>query len=217
MSSVRLSTNLRHMIQRNATSVFQQSIGTAQQKLADDYYNRLNEVTYQTVLGHYNFSSFPSSWFVNTNIMTVTILPHILIAPYVHKNRYILTSTSIKEYNVPKISELLFTGSNTSILRAGEVVIPDKLYQEYDKFQGRIKKIELERDEFNKELKQILNRCNTLKQCLDAWPQGESLVPSEYIRRLNQLAEKREKPERVEPTVATTLSTVLIKRTLLNK
>jgi hypothetical protein len=71
---------------------------------------------------------------------------------------------------------------------------------------------------FINELSSILERCNTLKQFLNAWPQGENLVPADVMRTYNAPPEKRVNPlEHIAPEVSTELSVALLKQTIVNK
>ena len=91
----------------------------------------------------------------------------------------------------------------------------DALYQEYADYQSKIDKLKNEQKEFRDKIKSIVKRCNTLKQFLQVWPQGENLVPENVLKKYHAPTEKRVNPaEEIE--IDDSLSAALIRRKVIN-
>lgn len=218
MASVRMSETLRSNIKLKANQLFQPAIEKAEGKLAKDYYQRLFDHLYEIkVSNHYMFkkipiNDWPLEWLETAKGFTVVIDDHG------NATKYRITSLNLSNKQIPKCADEWPVNWNSILDFKSINDCNSDLITEYRNYQAGIKKEENKRRNFINELSSILERCNTLKQFLNAWPQGENLVPADVMRTYNAPPEKRVNPlEHIAPEVSTELSVALLKQTIVNK
>jgi hypothetical protein len=212
MASVRMSEALRSNITTKAMQLFQPAIEKAEGKLAKDYYQRLFDHLYEIkVSSHYMLkkipiNDWPLEWLQTAKGFSVII------------GDYRIASIGLSNKQIPKCADEWPVNWNGLLDFKRVDDCNSDLITEYENYQAGIKKEENKKRNFMNELSSILKRCNTLKQFLNAWPQGENLVPADVMRTYNAPPEKRVNPaEHITPEVSTELSVALLKQTIVNK
>lgn len=216
MASVRMSADLRSTIICNAKQLFQPTLNKATNKLAPDFADRLMDEIYTEMISSLPIMQkapieyWPSDWL--TNVKKVSC---ILIHPTINAEYNIHASDLIKTYKIPSThNQVGWNGFDAKRFQCS-----DALFREYHEVREGIKKIQEEQKTFCNKIESIIKRCNTLKQFLELWPQGENLVPPDVMQTYNKPAEKRINPvikDQIDIDDAA-LSSVLIKRTLVNR
>jgi hypothetical protein len=216
-----MSETLRADIKSKANQLFQPAIEKAESKLAKDYYQRLFDHLYEIkVSNHYMFkkipiNNWPSEWLETAKGFTVVIDEEHGNAT---KQGNRITSLNLSHKQIPKCAEEWPVNWNGILDFKRVNDCNSDLITEYRNYQAGIKKERDKKMNFINELSSILERCNTLKQFLNAWPQGENLVPADVMRTYNAPPEKRVNPlEHIAPEVSTELSVALLKQTIVNK
>jgi len=74
--------------------------------------------------------------------------------------------------------------------------------QEYatDLFNRRNENKEAEH-QYRHKVRDLLERCNTLKQLLEVWPAAENLVPSEYVCKLHEKVTRKQRAQSVKEEI----------------
>jgi len=197
MANVRLSESIRDKINNNAHNLFNKALERNQEKLADDFFDRLAEeiidikINSLDVMQRAPINIWPKEW---------TVLINQLYCTFPYDGEQISTGyvELIKKYRVPKCSNLI-SGYGRDRLEVKNFQPSHALLNEYLKIHLKDQEILQERSAFCDQIRNILRQCNTLKQFLDAWPQGENLVPPEVMRKHNEPTQKRERVKPAEP------------------
>jgi hypothetical protein len=66
--------------------------------------------------------------------------------------------------------------------------------------ERRKKNNEAEND-YRHKVRDLLARCNTLKQLLEVWPAAENLVPSEYVVKLHEKVTRKQRAQSVKEEI----------------
>lgn len=212
MASIRMSEQLRSDIKRKAAAIFQPAIDKANVSLAPDFYRRLYDdaydkiITQHPVLQKLPIDQWPKDWVQEIKGFD----GHI----YDGTTLYYISRDLDLKYKVPASCNLV---SYNSRLKIGNFSCGPALFDEYDQWQKKCGKQSKKKSDFVEQISNILKRCNTLKQFLNAWPQGENLVPADVMAKYNAPPEKRINPaEHITPDVSTELSSTLVKQTIIN-
>ena len=208
MASVRMSRKLRENIIRNGNNLFSKPAQRAATSLADDYSDRMMTHIWQDYFEKY-IKSLPDDWCINIETADGTLKGNYKgeIKNINHHYRF------TKKYKIPHISKLITWNDSLNLNK--DYILSQELFDELAEYKGRIEKVEKEKKTFVDQLTYTLNKCNTLKQFLDVFPDGEKLVPITTMEIYN---DKTAKPksiaaeERMEPEVATELSSILMRR-----
>lgn len=74
--------------------------------------------------------------------------------------------------------------------------------QEYatDLFNRRNENKEAE-NQYRHKVRDLLNRCNTLKQLLEVWPAAENLVPPEYVSKMHEKITRKQRAQSVKEEI----------------
>ena len=212
MSSIRMTGYLRGQIMSKGHNLFAEAIEKADKELASDFGDRLMGEIYDTHYRPFIPKNFPTEWTQTIKGINLTLDGTVKGTGTISYN---VTLSVNRVYNIPSVSNLV---SYQNYLRQpNNFICSQLLFDEYYKFRSRVNKIRTEAKEFTTDLNRVLNRCNTLKQFLESWPQGESLIDPEIIKELNKPRPKRETPERIDSESRLKLSTTLIKRTILKR
>ena len=115
----------------------------------------------------------------------------------------------IKEYKIPDIKILKGYGDR---FKLNDYKPSQKLFDEIGKYETRLAKIKKEQADFKESLENTLSKCNTLKQFLDVWADGEQLIPEEVMERYNTETVKPAAREEIDPEITNKLSSVLMRR-----
>jgi hypothetical protein len=215
MASVRMTNDLRKIINDQAGNVFDGAVARAEKQIDPMLNDRLAMEYWNVVLKDYT-DKLPNPWMCQVERLTCEV-------------KYIDIQGAIEEYNiyterlmkplaVPKIIDLVEEDD-----RGWTLSIPDNfmfsetIVDEVTKWQNKINKVFAEQLAFEKNIKNILERCNTLKQFFDLWPQGENLVTASIMSDYNKANVVKKKDPIITEEVAQELSTSLLKQTLINK
>ena len=217
MASVRISNELRAQIEQEVMNLFKKSIQKAEDSLADDFGKRLAREVYDREITNHSFmiknpiDTWPEEWLDDYRPLSIKICSSKTDTTYT-----IQINDDAFSFQYPKcINSNYVTYSSYNAERFEPSV---ELFHEYDVYKHKVRKKYHERTEFLEQVKSVLNKCNTLKQFLNAWPQGENLVPADVMAKYNAPPEKRVNPaEHVTPEVSTELSATLIKKTIVNR
>jgi hypothetical protein len=213
MASVRMSQELRNIIENQGAALFVESINKAQKKLADDFPDRLMDDIYANEYEKYvvHLNALPAAWLMTVNGCYIQVKGTVDAIDYAYS---VHAESTTKDYLLPKVDGLKESYGGNKYYKDGHRP-SQPIFDELHKYHSRIKKIQDERDKFVTTLKKTLSRCNTLKQFIDVWPHAEELIPESYLRKLNEVV-VRNKQERIDPKVSTEISSILVKRSILN-
>jgi len=214
MSSVRMSEKLRERIVQKGQSIFNTSVARLQNNLAADFHDRAATEYIRSEINQF-IPDIPDNWCAKIDHVTYKINYQLnaLLTQWSWTEE-----TLVKKQTIPKIYGLYSEGFGDS----KTLNIPDKfqfsqkLMDELSTWRTAIHKANSEKTEFMDELKRILKRCNTLKQFLDTWPQGENIVPAEILAKLNEKPVREKKEPLITEEASVALSTTLLKRTLMS-
>lgn len=214
MSSVRMSEKLRIRIKQKGDQIFAVSSNRLNGNLAKDFHDRAATEYINTEM---SFSAeIPDKWTAKIDNVTYTI--NYLVNGTLLTEMAFSQRSLIKKITIPKIYGLYsenFGDSKILDIPKG-FKFSQGLCDEISKWRQAIRLAHDEQHAFTSELKRILTRCNTLKQFLDTWPQGENLVPPEVLAKLNEKPVREKKEPLMTEEASVALSTTLLKRTLMS-
>jgi hypothetical protein len=205
MASVRMSKQLKDLITNKARDLFSQPYSRALDALAEDYGDRLMTDVCTNDFDKY-IPLIPESWCTKIDEASGYIT-----GDYKGEvKKYYVSFNLVKKYTVPNIRDLMnhYRGN----FEFKDYKPSQDLFDEYAKYEARKEKIDNERKEFVDKITQSLDRCNTLKQFLDVWPDGEQLVPEDVMIKYNTEPVKPPPRETMDPEITTELSSVLMRR-----
>jgi len=208
MASIRMTAYLRSTISMAGRRLFASAIEKAEGKLDPTFYDRLAQEVYDSRYAARDIHHFPQDWTMKTKGISTTIK-----STDSDKPRYAISSTCNASHTVLEINSHVL--SSCKFLYMNTFECSDALYDEYYKYKENIVKRTKERDAFQEELNNVLKRCNTLKQFLDLWPHGESLINQQTMAEFNKPPEKRKTIEHVPEDVSAMMSSTLIKRSIV--
>jgi len=211
MASVRMTKELIENIRNQAYQLFDKNIKKTSDTLDATFYTRLLNEVHKAKIAIYNIEQFPNEWKIQIEGL------HGKISGTIDgiKKKWSVNKQVDTSLMIPHIGLLL---NYNRYYEFGTYECSESLFKEYDKYTTRCDKAVQERSEFVHEVVTIASRCNTLKQFLDAWPQGESLLDPAVIRKLHEKPKKREKLVCEDgEDITMNLSSVLIKRTITNQ
>lgn len=217
MSSVRMSKVIRDKIIKTGDELFEKSLHKLHEALATDFHDRIAAEYIQYEFATY-LSVVPDHWKQTVSQVTYAIDYNIGHVNGVTTEFAFDKMTLLKRPEIIKIDKMFNEGFGKiyTLCIPTEYQFAASLSLEITEWRNEIRKTHNEQEEFMDELKNILNRCNTIKQFLDIWPQGENLTPPDILARLNEKP-LREKPEPILTEEASvTLSQTLLKRTLMS-
>ena len=214
MSSVRMSEKLRERIVQNGEAIFTASDKRARGNLAKDIHDRAAAEYVKAEL--HIIAGIPAAFHGNVSHVSYK-LKYKLEGDATHEMSW-NEAPLLKKITIPKIYDIYSESyGNSKVLNIPpSFVFSESLGEEVSKWRLAIRKVELERKDFMDELKRILKRTNTLKQFLDAWPQGENLVPNDVLAKLNEKPVREKKEPLMTEEASVALSTTLLKRTLMS-
>jgi hypothetical protein len=220
MASVRMSEKLREEIMNNAHKIFSNSAEKAQASLPELFHDRAIQEYYTAAFKLY-IDKIPAEWKNTVNKIS-------------YKMEYVLANDSLKTIQHMTWSEVAIikpvtipmlhliyreTYGGTRICNIPNTFdFSDELKTELGFFRDRCRKVADEEESFCNNLKAILRRTNTLKQFTDVWPQGENLIPAYALAALNEKTTrvKKDNDQILSEEVSKSLSTTLLKRTLMS-
>lgn len=215
MASVRMTNDLRKIINKQAECVFDGAVARAEKQIDPMLNDRLAMEYWNGHLKEYT-DKLPNPWMCQVDRMSCEI-------------KYVDLNGDIEEYNiyaerilkplaVPKIINLVtISDAYTCLDIPDNYSFSEGIVEEVTKWQNKINKVFAEQLAFEKNIKNILERCNTLKQFFDLWPQGENLVTPSIMSDYNKANVVKKKDPIITEEVAQELSTSLLKQTLINK
>ena len=217
MASVRMSNQLRANITQQGEGIFLTSIQRLQNNLADDIHDRAAaEYIAKEITPH--ILNMRPEWMGNVAEITYSIRYQLTSSNNPKETFKFDTEALLKKVRIPKILGLYVVGYG----QIKSLYVPDKfefsygLVQEVTKWQTAIADTEAERRKFMNELKKILKRCNTLKQFLDVWPQGENLISPTVLAKLHARPVREKKEPMLSEEASVELSVTLLKRKLMS-
>lgn len=218
MSSVRMSNNLRKQIEIAAKALFIKSEHKIRTSFAVDYHDRAAKEFVDTEFKpHITAGNIPIQYLAKINAVTYKM-------PYkVNEGGGIIVYDWSDEALLNPIEIIkLFDYYSEGFGKAKVLTIPPKfkfsmvLQDELSTWRRKIRTCNEEENDFMTEIKRITSRCNTIKQFLDTWPQGENLLPADVMRAFNTKPKKREKVPLITEEASVTLSATLLKRTIMS-
>ena len=215
MASVRMSNDLRKRIINNGNRLFDKSINVLQETLAGDIHDRAAKEFVDFKFKKY-IDLVPDEW-IDT-IGRVNYKIKFTVGEGEESVYSFNDETLIKTLKIVRLHGLYSYGfGNPHILNIPDgFTFSQGLSDEVTKWRSKIMATSLEQTTFINELKGILKRCNTIKQFLDTWPQGENIVPSDILTKLNVKPIREKKVPLITEEASVALSTTLLKRTLMS-
>ena len=213
MASVRMTISLRDVIHGKGHSLFNNTIEKSQ-VLPEDFAQRLWTEINDHLFTKLDVAGWPASWCMESERFQVRKLKGVVVdSPMVDTAAlsYSYNSPTMPKFRTPLIKPIMDWNSNICL---NSFTPSDELFQILYKQRVKTAKVHNEQRTFCAELKSTLARCNTLKQFLDAWPHGESLIDDDIMAQHNAATEKKVRAEVVAPDVSATMSSILLKRTL---
>ncbi len=214
MSSVRMSDKLRERIIRKGEAIFSASLVRLNGNLATDFHDRAATEYIESEIKQF-ISDIPTKWCSDINRVTYQIIYMVELRP----TAWSWSEESLaKRLIIPKIYGLYSEGFGDSktLNIPIDFNFSEGLESELTKWRKAIRDTNSEQKLFLDELKRIVKRCNTLKQFLDTWPQGENIVPPEILAKLNEKPVREKKEPLLTEEASVALSTTLLKRTLMS-
>lgn len=214
MASVRMSNNLRKQIENAATNLFLKSKEKIRAAFPKDFHDRAAReyVNYKFVP---QIPTIPEEYLVKINQVTYSIKYLVNESPIEYDWD---SETLLNPLQIIKLYDFYSEGFGKAKL----LTIPKgfnfsaELQDELTVWRKKLRDCHEEESAFMAEIKRITTRCNTIKQFLDTWPQGENLLPAETMRAFNVKPEKREKVPIITEEASVTLSATLLKRTIMS-
>ena len=179
MASVRMSKDLRQRIYNKGQNLFSKPLERARDALAEDFPDRLMNEIYIQKLEQY-VTVLPTAWCIKIEGMAGEIAGVYNSKEY----KFNIHFDVIKKFKIPNVDQLITYGRRYAI---GSYKPSQDLFDEYAKFQTRINKVDEEKAGFVTQLDNTLAKCNTLKQYLDAWPDGEHLTINQSVDKIQKL------------------------------
>lgn len=216
MSSVRMSEKLRSKITAKGRSIFEGSIMRLENALAIDFHDRIAKEYISSELAI--IAGIPEAWTTNITHVTYKIYYDQDLLGHNQTQYSFMQKALTAVPDIPKfynIYEEAFGGVKILTI-PNTFTFSNTLSQELSKWRKGVRDTQTEQTAFMSELKRILKRCNTLKQFLDTWPQGENIVPPEILAKLNEKPVREKKEPLLTEEASVALSTTLLKRTLMS-
>ena len=186
MASVRMTPQLRREINYNGGDLFKDQIMKAKDALADDFWQRAAERYAADTYTEAEMAMLPEKWIARCTHYDITLkIPQESQGSSAHQHEGAL----IEPIRIPDLRDrvgVYGTRVELRILYDAEYVWPTEVIDEVTKYLTRVKAAESQQTEFLKKLESYLKKCNTLKQFLNAWPQGEELVPEHDMNRYRE-------------------------------
>ena len=200
MASVRMNPQLRREINYKGSDLFNDQIRKAKDGLADDFWQRTAEQYAADTYTEAEMARLPEKWIAKCTHYDITIkIPHELQRSLSHQHE----GTLIEPIRIPDLRDrvgIYGTRVELRIQHDAGYVWPTEVIDEVTQYLTRVKAAETQQTEFVKKLESYLKKCNTLKQFLNAWPQGEELVPEHDMIRYRE-------PKVIVKTATTRLAT----------
>ena len=205
MASVRMSAQLRDNIVYRAGTIFIKPRERAEKALAEDYADRVMDEIWNKDYKEY-VNLIPDSWCVEVDEISGSVR-----GMYKEKETsHHIDKKLIKSYKLPNLNNVVNWSSDFDIT---DYPISQSLFDEISKYHARKDKVAREEREFKDHLRATLTKCNTLKQFLDVWPDGEELIPAPVLEKYNTVTPVKAEPkERVDPETTAQLSSILMRR-----
>ena len=211
MASVRMTIALREQIQQAGRALFTMTISKSE-VLPDDFPLKLWAEIDEKLFKPVKVNEWPSSWTRKSTRFSVGRLlggtPSDCVDTALD---YAYVSPQLPTFTTPLIKPIIDWIDD---IKLNSFRPTDELFQILHTQRAKTAKATRERNTFCDELKTTLGRCNTLKQFLDAWPHGESLIAAEVMASHNAVTEKTVRNTVIAPDVSATMSSVLLKRTI---
>lgn len=217
MSSVRMSETIRKQIVYTGDQIFNASEARLFNKLASDIHDRA-AAEYVAVEFTPHIKNFPTQWLVSAANVSYSIKYYLGPEPATEMEYSFSEESLMIPVRIAKILGFYSTtyGNTTLLTIPKSFVFSLELSSEISKWRQAIQDTHKEKVAFMDELKSILQRCNTLKQFLDTWPQGENLVSANILAKLNERPVREKKEPMLTEEASVALSTTLLKRTLMS-
>ena len=200
MSSLRLSKNIKEQIINKGQDLFTVRITKKRNSLRPDFYDDVAQAFVDEWMEPYiRNRNFPENYYrYCTNLDA-----HF-------STGWVSSKPLNKTYKVLAFNQF---GSGVK-LDLNEEVIDPALHKEYKQYYERIASLQKERDDFTKELRSVLDNCNTVTQFLKIWPQGGELIADLELDTTTRTRKKKEIT--IDQSTLETLNVGLLKQTMLN-
>ena len=200
MTSVRLTKDLKQKIVNKGAVLFVDRINKKRNSLRPDFYDDVAQAFVDKFMTPYMRNrKFPDEFYCECNKLDAHFSTGWVMSKPLNKTYKILAITNF------------YSGNRFDI---AEEYIDSILHKEYKEYAENIKLLEKEQDDFKKELKRVLENCNTITQFLKVWPQGEHLITDLEINTKTRTRKKKE--IEVDQATLNTLNVGLLKQTMLN-
>lgn len=216
MASVRMSNSLRKQIKNAAENLFLKSKDIIIKSFATDFHDRAaREYVAVEFQPHISAGNIPIQYLANVNRVSYAINYHVNAeqAEYAWDEEVL-----VNPIKIIKLYDFYSEGyGKAKILSVPKTFdFSQELQNELTVWRKKLRECHEEETAFMDEIKRITERCNTVKQFLDTWPQGENLLPDGVLRVFNKKPEKREKIPIITEEASITLSATLLKRTIMS-
>jgi hypothetical protein len=194
MAYVRLTKQVKDRIIDSSYSLFHNAIQKAKEALPEDFWQQCFDDFYDNEIEPYIKQGLPSTWLVEVKRVNLTFY----ISDKTHQRReYFKPLTQPRK--MPRIIDLVSANDATI---PDDYSFPEDLKNVYIEYTKRVDLPEQEYAKFKTELTSYLDKCNTLKQFLTGWPNGEELIPYDILQAYQfEKTTTRKKREPVTPSI----------------
>jgi hypothetical protein len=175
MAGVRMTRNLRNQISGNGFALFSEQVNKAQESLADDFWQRVTDAFFAAKIERY-LPHLPLEWVVECSRYHIDLTPTEDVMGLCYG-----IGPLIQPVSMPNISNIVENGMTIRI-RNKDWDAPLELRSEATQWKLKTQVAEQQRHDFVRNLDGYLNKCNTVKQFLATWSQGEELLPDNILK-----------------------------------
>jgi len=207
MSSIRLTRQLRNKLLWNGKAMFDPQLAKANESLPLGFVFDVVDEVYNRVFLPYA-EALREDWYMEVNMAYLNFT--------VEGRPLTLMKQLTKTYRIPALEQYRYTDTCITLKEADMSAEHVGIYHDHIL---NIRKIEKEKTEFAKKLWKVLSNCNTVKQFLKVWPQGNHLFTKELRDELRERQAIKRKPKEAVELDEETLSTLnvgLLKQSMLN-
>jgi hypothetical protein len=200
MACVRLNYSIRYDITKKAGELFDKEINSAKGALAEDFGDRIYKLYFGT----------------DIPVMEALQSKHKDLVSIADHGNVCLVHSDVKKKDMA--IAIYFSKVRPYPVSYGfrPKIFSDSLYEEYDTYSKKIHAVIEKKDNFVREISSILDKCTTLKQFLDAWPAGKTLVDQELIQKMHEKPPKKEPSKFVPPEASINLNTVVLTKKIID-
>jgi hypothetical protein len=200
MSSLRLNKNIKKEIINKGENLFTARIAKKRDSLRPDFYDDVAQAFVDKFMKPYlRNRNFPDTYYRYCTNLDAHFSTGWVLAKPLNKTYKVL---ALNQFGIGAKLDL------------NEKSIDPTLHKEYKQYYERIALLQKERDDFTKELRSVLDNCNTVTQFLKIWPQGGELIADLNLETTTRTRKKKEIT--VDQSTLETLNVALLKQTMLN-